>query len=907
MKKLVIILLFLGNVLHLSAQDSGTYQIKFLEVNKQNSDYAVAMLDNNKLVFTSAGKTGNIEKRNYNPRKMLFVGEIDMKGEVVNIQPISGKEDKRYNTTGVAYTNDLKKVYFSRNKYVKKRSKQNQPKYKRLELFRADVDEGGNWTNIEKLPFNDDRYSTGYPALSKDNTKLYFVSDRLPSKGKTDIFVVDILPDGSFGIPRNLGNKINTPGEETTPYITDKNILYFSSNGHKGKGNFDIFAAEVSENNISDVYHLEAPINSVNDDIAFIMDNTNTHGYFTSNRLQGQNNYDLYAFEFKKQVDEDCFIVVEGFVKDAESHELLEGAKVAVRDLFGTTIKSISTGDDGSYNFTVPCDNEYQLVATSDNYEDKVQRIEILDHNKHRSLHTNLNLKRIKDIIAEVNNSEEIVKINPIFFDFDKYNIRSDSRPELDKIIRLMKNNPKIVVEAGAHTDSRGTHAYNKILSQRRADATRKYIIRGGIDPDRIIAKGYGEEKLLNHCTDGVKCSEAQHQQNRRTEFIIVNTETHELRKQTVSHINSEAIEREKQASEKQQIAKPDKPAKKSFVAQTPSAPDPENAIVQTSEKQQTVENRAASKQIKETNIVQEESDKPQVEVKQKMIRSIETTPEKAGQVDARITEAHTKSAYQKTNNKAENYIMEQKVKVIEKIEKLENKFEQASVQDEAIKNTLLEERQKIAEFKKEVLENENPGWSNIIEYNNQIIAFNKTYMRLMVKKGKRGQTTSTGKTKKKDAKELSDYSSREAGIIMKPVNEDPREIKVKEVKVIAMKKAGKKYAVTKNAKKAELIKVSFKVLHNEKAEAGKKEAHIVLETPNGKVTDAKGVFKIKDSEELLKYTDHTVIDYNNNDIVVEMFIERKGHEYPKGVYPLKLFLDGKEVAKTNLNLASSF
>ena len=327
MKRGFIFIFFLASFLQVAGQSMGKYQIKFLEVNKKNSDYGVAILDENKLIFTSADHKVTSAKKNYNPRKDLFVGDIDFDGEIKNVKRVSKEINKNFNQTGVAYTKDKKTVYFSRNKYWKKLKKQNLPKNKRLTLYKADVDEDGNWSNIEKLPFNKNKNSTVYPMLNADDSKLYFVSDRLPSKGNTDIFVVDILADGNYSKPRNLGVNVNTEGNETTPYITKENILYFSSDGHEGQGKLDVFAVEVFESSTSEVYQLASPINSTNDDFAYIVNEDNNQGFFTSNRLQGEGFNDLYSFTLEEDVRPlDCFITVDGKVRDKESYEALSGA-----------------------------------------------------------------------------------------------------------------------------------------------------------------------------------------------------------------------------------------------------------------------------------------------------------------------------------------------------------------------------------------------------------------------------------------------------------------------------------------------------------------------------------------------------------------------------------------------------
>ncbi|RUA07207.1 MAG: hypothetical protein DSY82_08550, partial [Flavobacteriia bacterium] len=595
-------------------------------------------------------------------------------------------------------------------------------------------------------------------------------------------------------------------------------------------------------------------------------------------------NVDMYAFTFEKEVNNDCFITVDGFVKDKDSQELLEGAQVDLLTLQGEKINTILTGDDGVFNFEVPCNSEYKLVASIDNYKGKVQRIEILDHNYHRNLHTNFNLKKIRDIIDNVEKDEEVVKISPIFFDFDKYNIRSDSRPELDKIVRLMKDNPKIKVEAAAYTDSRGTRAYNKALSERRAKSARQYIISHGINPGRILAKGYGEEKLLNHCVDGVDCTEEQHQQNRRTEFTIINmiSQTRTLR--TIQDSGSQATiaTTSKKESKKETVKKvKDDPVEQAVAVK--SVRTTTTQPVKLSKNKNKIETINVKKSIKPV-VKKEETVKKQPAIAQNNAKK----------------ESYKK--YEKTDNKAENYIQEQKIKVIDKLNALENKFAIASRVDREMEDSFLEEKDKIIKLKNEVIENKNVGWSNIIQYNNQIISFNKTYMRLMNEVDRSEQ--SSVKIKKNFEKSVK--KNKELKKAKKDIGSTEK-LKINEVEVVAMKKSPSgKYAKTKNAKKTDMVKVSFKILSNKNIVPGRKEAVIVLENPDGKVTDARGVFTEKATKKQNKYTDHTVVNYDNNDLNVEMFIIKKG-DFKKGVYPVKLFLEGELVGSANLDLASGF
>ena len=249
--------------LTLAAQtSSGKHHIKYLEINTTQSDYGVTFLDDDTVVFTTpTDENSNISQSD------LYVGDIDEKGEIVNKEPIEGiKADKKVSKTGITFSKDQKTVYFSAKKYKRRRNKN------KAQLFKAIIDSSGSWINIEKLPFNNKKYSAGEPTLSKDGKKLYFASDRPSSYGGTDIFVVNINEDGTYGEPTNLGDKINTSGDEVTPYITDSNILFYSSNGREDSyGNLDVYATEIFSNMASEPLHLESPVNSINDDFAYIV------------------------------------------------------------------------------------------------------------------------------------------------------------------------------------------------------------------------------------------------------------------------------------------------------------------------------------------------------------------------------------------------------------------------------------------------------------------------------------------------------------------------------------------------------------------------------------------------------------------------------------------------------------
>lgn len=1003
MKKGIVLVFVLMGVFYGSSQSTGKYQIKFLEVNKDNSDYGVAILDDNKLIFTSALEKANGNNKNYNPRKELYVGDINFDGEITNVKPIMPNADDSFNKTGASYSLDEKTVYFSTNKYIKKLSKQNLPKNQRLELFKASVDQNGKWINIKKLSFNDEKYSTGYPVLNKDNTKLYFVSDRLPSEGKTDIFVVDIFDDGSYSSPKNLGKNVNTNGTETTPFITDDGILYFSSDGHPGKGKLDVFAVETYGDTTSEVYQLASPINSINDDFAYIVNKENSQGFFTSNRLQGQGFNDLYAFTLEKDIRPGkCFISVDGKVKDKETQEVISGATVDLYNMEGALLESVSTFADGTYKFTVSCAKEYKLIASNVTYENDEKRIEILEENYHSALHTNLNLNKIRE------KKPVVESLQPIFYEFDEAIITTRAAQEMDKIVTIMKENPNLSIEASSYTDSRGTNAYNIVLSQKRAKATVKYLTSHGINAKRIKSKGFGEEKLKNHCIDGVDCDESAHQMNRRTEFNFMNAQANTQSKKPdkqVAQIEPKKATAEKKAPEKKE--KENSPPKQVTKAKSTNKATnyiedqkvkiisnlselekkydvalTDNSIVKDSiftQKTKIIEYKKIIKESQETGwtniieyknnlktfnkryqellnenkkvtssqnqegakkdvsvtspkeILKEEQNKTSFitnEVIEKPVDDIFSKTKSSKKTDIHenivknessenLTKANEKEkstktlneeiiinykssivAVDKKNNKALNYIENEKLNVIDQIIDLEKKFDLAINEYVNAAVDLKTEKDNVVDLRMKVENLEETGWSDIISYKNKLIELRNKYNDIL---GESSQSRIAEINSNEN-----DYALSEIDVKDKEILEE--NLRINNIEVTALKvNSNGKYQKTSNAKKTDLIKVKFKLLHNDNVASGQKDAHIILQDPNGKVTEAKGIFTLKDSNVSKKYTDHTVIDYNKNDIDITMYIKRNFAIFEKGIYPVKFFLEGQLVAVSNLDLASAF
>ncbi|WP_417291611.1 OmpA family protein [Corallibacter sp.] len=489
--------------------------IENLSINSKYSDFGSFVYENT-LYFASSRNTENdIYKWNNEPYLDIFKGEIktteDNVKQITNVTPLAfdGVERKDIHDANAILTKDGKTMYFTRDNV----GKRNKPQYDKkgtthLKIYKATLVDT-IWSNIVELPFNDNVFSTGHPALSPDNKTLYFVSDRDGGYGQTDIYKVAINDNGSYGDPVNLGDKINTEGREVFPFVSQDSTLYFSSDGFLNLGLLDIFKSNIIKDENADPENLGAPYNSGYDDFAYFIDPKDNSGYFSSNRPDGKGSDDIYGFNITT-----CKQTISGVVKNNKTLEVLPEATVQLIDESGKIIEEITSDKDGAYSFEVDCDKNYKVLAFKPDYKDDWKELETDNENE-------------KDNTADLNlvpliNDNEIV-INPIFFDFDKWNIRPDAAYELENIVSVMRAHPDMVIKIESHTDSRGSDKYNMKLSDRRAKSTRDYLYTRNIAEERIeSAIGYGETQLLNKCSNGVKCTKEEHQLNRRSKFIIL-------------------------------------------------------------------------------------------------------------------------------------------------------------------------------------------------------------------------------------------------------------------------------------------------------------------------------------------------------------------------------------------------
>lgn len=518
------------NYMDVIKKNSGRYEMADAGINSKYSDYGSAYFGE-KLIFTSARDTGNFSKRIHQWTNQYFTNlyAADMKGDSLGAVEKFGKglNTKFNDATSPAFAKDGKTVYFTKNNFNDGKKGKNGELVTLIKIYKATLEETKDkdgkvikqeWVNVTELPFNSDNWSTAHPALSADNKTLYFASDMPGTFGQSDIWKVEINEDGSFGKPENLGPTINTSGKETFPFFTDENELYFASDGHPGLGGLDIFMARLNKDGSWRApLNVGTPANSPKDDFAYLIDTKTRKGFLSSNRDGGQGYDDIYKFlETRKLI---CEQILSGIVTDRETGEILPGAKVTLMDERFNKIAEVIADENGYYEFEVECDTTYYVRGEKEEYETSEQKIKIPAESGKTDLPIQLE-RRVKPVTIG-DDLAKVFGIKEIYFDLDKWNIRPDAALELEKILDVLNQYPTMKLDIRSHTDCRASHKYNQRLSDRRAKSTIQWLIDNGVSADRLTGRGYGETQLVNHCSDGVKCSEEEHQLNRRSQFII--------------------------------------------------------------------------------------------------------------------------------------------------------------------------------------------------------------------------------------------------------------------------------------------------------------------------------------------------------------------------------------------------
>jgi outer membrane protein OmpA-like peptidoglycan-associated protein len=523
--------------------DPATIKISELPINTIHSDFGAYMIKDT-LFFTSyrdeiIGKsTKKLKKTEFYD---LFKVKIDKEGNPVEERKTIEEFCTYYHDGPVSWCDKTAELFITQ-------SNSSEPQFTFTPFQNARVklritianNTNQKWEIVEDFPYNNAAYSVGHPAINETGDTLIFSSDMPNGFGETDLYL-SVRENGKWGKPKNLGSRINTAGKDEFPFLT-KDVngnqhLIFSSNQRNGKGGLDVYYTKFNDEN-APVFTFGEPINSVNDDFAMTFAIDKGFGYLSSNRSDTGED-DIYRFTFNTPL----IFQRELYVYDKNSLKPINRATVVFdkKDLLLTNI-------DGKAVLKPAEGNECEAIASAFGYTDKSKLLSVLNRENGGFSRDTIWLEMVMD--------KKIVLRN-IYYDFDKWNILPESATELDQLVALMKENPEMKVELGSHTDSRGPARYNQKLSQLRAESAVGYIISKGIEAGRITAKGYGESNLLNNCADGVKCSPAEHRENRRTEIFIPGFGKGLNVKQIKGDYSTEITNQEKESSVSSNLQQP--------------------------------------------------------------------------------------------------------------------------------------------------------------------------------------------------------------------------------------------------------------------------------------------------------------------------------------------------------------
>lgn len=476
------------------------FSVKNLSMNTKESDFGPAFFAD-KIVFASTRRHVLPVKRLWNWNNLgyldLWVATRDSLDELFDIKQFDPNLNKKYHEGPACFNAAGDTMIYTVSNY----SKKNTDGIVRIALFSMErID--GKWQNKKALDFNNNTYSTGHAALSSNGESLYFSSDMPGGYGGTDIYKSLKRDDDSWGNPENLGAKINTEGNESFPFLhEDGELLFFSSDGRLGLGGADIFVAHLEDGRVGAVENLKAPVNSNRDDFTFILNKEKDKGFFASNRAGGAGSDDLYAFVLPEPFDfPGCteLQLSNLLVRDEETEKALADVGVVlINNCTQQELLNTQTQADGVIVETIDCKQikpecTYELCLEKEGYVSKqlLVNIEKEDNTQaYLSSSSDLSLRQM----TQEDTLPQSADCLPIYFDFDKFTLRKTALPELDKLVKILKEQPQAQLEIRAHTDYRGAAAFNRLLSEKRADAAVEYIVEQGIDTSRIISKGYGE------------------------------------------------------------------------------------------------------------------------------------------------------------------------------------------------------------------------------------------------------------------------------------------------------------------------------------------------------------------------------------------------------------------------------
>ncbi|WP_333877777.1 OmpA family protein [Flavobacterium sp.] len=486
-----------------SLTSSKAFDVADTNINaKDESNFGALLAQDNQLYFASTRNASNrTDKWNNQPYLDIYRAGRNANGTLSEATPVK-ELNTAFHDGPITLSQDGNTMYFARDSHSEGQYEKNKKaniKIGRQGIYKA-VKTDGKWNVVEALPFNSTTYSVTNPSLSADGKTLYFASDMPGGFGESDIWKVSVTGN-SYGKPENLGALVNTASRENFPFIAENNTLYFASMGRQGYGGYDVFKIDL--NQTTQPENMGKPINSEKDDFSFSFNQEKRVGYFSSNRNGSDAIY---------QAIPTCRAKAIIVVTNSKTKAPIAEASVAILDGKGNVIAAEQSDASGRVTYDIDCKVGYGLQVKAKNFEVADAAIAPL-----QSGETIVEVPLVPTSVI-ITDTEVILK--SIYFEYDKSNITAQGATELDKLVKVMKENPAMVIFVKSHTDSNGSDAYNLSLSERRAQSTVQYIISKGITPDRISGKGYGSTEQKVKC--GKKCTPEQDAQNRRSEFMIV-------------------------------------------------------------------------------------------------------------------------------------------------------------------------------------------------------------------------------------------------------------------------------------------------------------------------------------------------------------------------------------------------
>jgi peptidoglycan-associated lipoprotein len=490
--------------------DSTRYTVKKININSEDADYgAIPYKDG--IIFSSSrlSKDGIKTRDSWTGNRFMSMYYAKGSDETFAQPEIFAKPAQtQYNNGPLCFNNNVTEMYFTRNNTDDYSDDKIQ--VDKLKIFSI-VLENGKFGVTKAFPYNNDSYSCAHPVLSQDGSHLFFSSDMPGGFGGMDIWVCEKVTEG-WGAPQNLGPNVNTMGNEIFPMINNDGKFYFSSNGLGGMGGLDIFSTTFENGEYTVPKNLGAPVNSPDDDFCFYYDITKRSGYFSSNRGHQGYNDDIFAFTSNE-------IMLSGQVFDKITNYPLANSTVSLYD-HGRQYDQVKTDADGKFTAWVLPNKDYKLVAENMKHMNDTTNVHTGDHDKNGG-----KLTLSMSLTNKMEKNDKFVLHN-IYYDYNKSKIRPDAAKELDRLVSVLNENPNSKIELSSHTDCRADDKYNQKLSEKRAEAAVKYLVKHGIDENRLTAAGYGKSRPLKVCdcdkSGKYTCTEQDHQMNRRTEIKVI-------------------------------------------------------------------------------------------------------------------------------------------------------------------------------------------------------------------------------------------------------------------------------------------------------------------------------------------------------------------------------------------------